>query len=108
MRLGYEFDLPKFESAFKSRQNIRPSKDDFRYFSGKDDVVILECVKKPPTYQDVAKTIADKMSIKKESSPKKSKPKIEKEKLRRIGLKQNSDAESEESELSLSMSSDNG
>ena len=108
MRLGYEFDLPKFESAFKSRQNIRPSKDDFRYFSGKDDVVILECVKKPPTYQDVAKTIADKMSIKKESSPKKSKPKIEKEKLRRIGLKRNSDAESEESELSLSMSSDNG
>jgi hypothetical protein len=102
LRLGYQFDLPKFESALKSHQ---PSKNDY---SGKDDVVMLECVKKPPTYQDVAKTISNKMSSKNQSSPKKFKPKFEKEKLRRKGLKQNSDAESEESELSLSMSSDNG
>jgi hypothetical protein len=98
LRLGWEFDLPKFESRFsENRNSVRQN------FSPTDDIVVLECVAKPPTFNDVAKTLSKKEveSI----SPKKG-DKCRKERLRRIGLKQNSDEEgSSESDLSLSMSS---
>ena len=104
LRLGYEFDLPKFESRFNERLQRNPRR---HYPSTKSSVVILECVAKPPTFEEVAKTLVDKNLPAKESVKPKKEPKPEKsEKLRRIGLKQNSDAESEESDLSLSSSSE--
>ncbi len=104
MRLGYEFDLPKFESRFNGSPQSIPRR---HYPSTKRSVVILECVAKPPTFQEVAKTLVEKRSPTKEMAKPKNEPKPEKTgKLRRIGLKQNSDDESDESELSLSSSSE--
>lgn len=105
LRLGYEFDLPKFESTFT---NDRLQRNPARHFpSSKSNVVILECVAKPPTFKDVAKTLVDKkLPMKETVKPKKEAKPVKKEKLRRIGLKQNSDDESDDSELSLSSSSE--